>query len=80
MICANTYKDLGRFEEAMLDYEKAIELKPDFQDAHLNYSIVLLMLGKFERGWEEYEWRLHSRKLEDPEFQETAVGRQPHSQ
>ena len=49
----------------MIDYEKAIELKP-FQDAHLNDSIVLFMLGKFERGWEEKEWRCTAESWRTP--------------
>ena len=34
-------KNLGKLEEAELSYRKAIEIKPDFADAHLNHGKIL---------------------------------------
>lgn len=51
---------LGRHEEAMRCYERAIELNPNFAEAHYNLGIANLMLGNLERGFAEWEWRLHS--------------------
>ena len=35
----------------------------------MNYAILLLTLGQFDRGWEEYEWRLYDQKLENPVYE-----------
>ena len=42
---------------------------PDFKDVHVNYAILLFTLGQFDRGWEEYEWRLYDQKLENPVYE-----------
>jgi tetratricopeptide (TPR) repeat protein len=48
---------LGKHEEALDSCERAIELKPDYAQAHWNRSLVLLRKGRFEEGWKEYRWR-----------------------
>ena len=62
---AETFCNLGsllrqirRFDEALQMYQRAIALRPDFVEAHFNLSLVQLLLGDFENGWTEYEWRL----------------------
>ena len=41
---------LGKLKEAELSYRKAIELKPDFAEAHLNLGIVLKNLDKLKEA------------------------------
>jgi tetratricopeptide (TPR) repeat protein len=82
---------LGRYDEELDAYRRAIELKPDFVAVHVNLGVALrdlhrfddalrqfkkalsidtndagartnraqtnLLLGEFEHGWREYEWR-----------------------
>ena len=55
-----TLYELGQFDEALIHLEKAVELKPDYVDAHLNLSLGLLVVGNWERGWLEYEWRRYT--------------------
>ncbi|WP_158229030.1 tetratricopeptide repeat protein [Chitinimonas sp. BJB300] len=43
--------------EAQLAYKRAIELQYDCVEAHFNLSLVLLLSGRFEEGWKEFEWR-----------------------
>lgn len=38
-------------------YWAALRLKPDDVESHFQLSRALLMQGKFEQGWLEYEWR-----------------------
>ena len=56
-------KDLKRPAEALASYDKAIALKPDFAEAHWNQSLCLLLMGHFEQGLRQYEWR---KKLNEP--------------
>jgi len=50
--------DQGRFQEAIAAYSRAIELKPDSVEARCHLGELYLLLGDFERGWKEHEWRL----------------------
>ena len=43
-------KNQGNLEEAEISIRKAIELKPDFADAHLNFGNVLMALGSGEKA------------------------------
>jgi tetratricopeptide (TPR) repeat protein len=61
---ANAYYNLGvavtengQLDEAVDCYRKALQISPDFAYVHWNLSLVLLLLGNFEEGWKEYEWR-----------------------
>ncbi len=38
-------------------FRRALELAPDFPEAHFNLGLALLLEGDYERGWPEYEWR-----------------------
>ena len=38
-------------------YERAIELQPDYAQAHFNLGMTLLQLGDYRRGLAEHEWR-----------------------
>ncbi len=49
--------DLKRPEDALVSYNKAIELKSDYVEAYWNRSLCLLLMGRFEQGWRQYEWR-----------------------
>lgn len=51
---------MGHFAEAEACYRRAIALKPDLVDAHLNLGLLLLLHGRYEEGWREYEWHWRS--------------------
>jgi tetratricopeptide (TPR) repeat protein len=44
-------------DPAIAAFRKAIELKSDFSIAHFNLGIALLLAGRFDQGWPEYECR-----------------------
>ena len=48
-------KDLGKLEEAVEAYTKAISLKPDFADANYNMGVVLQEQGKLDEAIEAYK-------------------------
>ncbi len=47
----------GKLNEAIAAYQKALDIDPEYAEIRRNLSVPCLMLGDFERGWEEYEWR-----------------------
>jgi tetratricopeptide (TPR) repeat protein len=49
----------NHFDDALTAYGRVMELDPNNAEAHWNRSQLLLTLGDFRRGWEEYEWRWH---------------------
>jgi tetratricopeptide (TPR) repeat protein len=67
---ATTLKDSGRLAEAVAHYEQALRLKPDYAEAHTNLGIARLLLGDFERGWPEYEWRWRREPASAPAFRQ----------
>lgn len=52
-----TLYSLNRPEEALASFDKAIELDPTSAAARVNRSHALLLCGRFDIGWREYEWR-----------------------
>ena len=52
----------GRLESAMDCYEQALSFDQEDVPAHLNRAAIWLLGEDYERGWEEYEWRLRSRE------------------
>ena len=44
-------------EQSIACAESALLMSPDLAGAHFALAEALLMLGRMERGWEEYEWR-----------------------
>lgn len=51
------YYERNQYREALECYQAAIELKPDLAQAHFNMAQCQLLLGDFEHGWQENEWR-----------------------
>jgi tetratricopeptide (TPR) repeat protein len=60
------HAEQGRLTEAMASYEQALRLRPDYAEAHVNLAQVWFLLGDFERGWSEYEWRWKQRGISPP--------------
>jgi tetratricopeptide (TPR) repeat protein len=54
---AATLIQLRRLGEAEASIEEALRREPDNVDAHWNRAFLLLLQGRYEEGWREYEWR-----------------------
>lgn len=54
---ATALQALGRIAESESDCRKALTLAPDFAAAHWNLALNLLLQGRYQEGWPEYEWR-----------------------
>jgi tetratricopeptide (TPR) repeat protein len=50
-------RDLHRFDDALLQFKKALSIDPNDAGARTNRAQTNLLLGEFEHGWREYEWR-----------------------
>jgi Tfp pilus assembly protein PilF len=57
----NALRSLRRPREALLCYEKARTLRPDYDEARWSESMCRLLMGDFENGWRQYEWRWKQR-------------------
>ena len=51
----NALYDLGRYEEAIVSYDKALEIKPDLHEAWYNRGIALGNLGRLEEAIASYD-------------------------
>ena len=70
---ANVLQSEGKYPEALSYYSKAIQVEPFYHEAIFSRSLLYLLLGKFEQGWQDYEhrWQLHGvkkRKFKVPEW------------
>jgi tetratricopeptide (TPR) repeat protein len=59
----NALKELCRFDEALASYDRAVTLRPNLADGHFSAALCRLMLGDFERGWQQHEWRWDTAQL-----------------
>jgi tetratricopeptide (TPR) repeat protein len=50
-------RDMRHYDEALRLLKKAISLDPEHAGARTNRAQINLLLGNFEHGWREYEWR-----------------------
>ena len=48
---------MHQLEPALLNYEQALRLNPNYAEANWSKSYVLLLLGRYNEGWPLYEWR-----------------------
>jgi tetratricopeptide (TPR) repeat protein len=58
--------DKTQFQEAVSAFRRAIELAPGYGGAHLNLAMFHLLLGDFEAGWREHEWRWAANNIPRP--------------
>jgi hypothetical protein len=65
-------KDCGQHEEALACLRRGLALKPAHSEIRKNLGIHLLLLGRYEEGWAEYEHRLFcpplARKFSKPRW------------
>jgi Flp pilus assembly protein TadD len=50
-------REVGRLDEAVETLERAIQLQPDYAEAHWDLAFARLLQGDFTSGFAEYEWR-----------------------
>jgi tetratricopeptide (TPR) repeat protein len=50
-------KGQRRFDEALACIDQALRQQPAQPQIHINLALLRLLLGDWEQGWAEYEWR-----------------------
>ncbi len=55
--CATALQAMGKIAEAETVCRRAVRLDPAFAAGHWNLALNLLLQGRYEEGWQEYEWR-----------------------
>jgi Tfp pilus assembly protein PilF len=53
----NLMQDKHDLESALKYYDAALRLDPKLAHARYSRATTLLAMGRFEEGWQEYEWR-----------------------
>ena len=46
-----------KVDQAVADFNRAVAIRPNDAHARYNRSLELLLVGDFEQGWKEHEWR-----------------------
>ena len=49
------------WQGAIHAYGQALAINPSHPTTHFNHSLLQLLLGDYERGWKEYEWRFRQK-------------------
>ncbi len=52
----------GDLETAEAAFRRALLIAPDLPEGHLCLSLLLLLTGRFQEGWEHFEWRWQTRQ------------------
>ncbi|WP_160286237.1 tetratricopeptide repeat-containing glycosyltransferase family protein [Pseudomonas knackmussii] len=61
-------EQVARYREAFEAYAKVLRLDPDHVATHNNLALLMLRLGEFEQGWQQYEWRWAEVQKEHNQF------------
>jgi len=66
----NGLRAQGNLALSVSCYEQAMKLKPDNPQIYLSRAMSWLQMGDFERGWDEFEWRLKCKEYAIPAFEQ----------
>lgn len=66
VVLASCYQALGLVDEAMSACNAVLADAPEHAEAHWNKSLLLLLNGDYQQGWQEYEWRWKKRNFSSP--------------
>jgi tetratricopeptide (TPR) repeat protein len=58
----------GEMDEAMACYQQLIDLNPENPEARMARALAWLLMGDYEHGWPEYEWRWRTKEFGPPPY------------
>ena len=56
---------LKRFDDALTSYDQALKVRPHYGEVRYNTALNRLLVGDFNRGWEQHEWRWETARLKN---------------
>lgn len=62
------YGKKGDLSTAIMWHQKSLDVSPDDADGHYNMGISLLLDGRLQEGFQEYEWRLRRSDFPKPGY------------
>jgi len=74
----NAVLEQGHLQEALTCYQRTLQILPDCAEAHLNIGIAKLLLGEWDNGWIEYEWRWKVKTATQPVFAQPSWKGEPY--
>ena len=57
MLLGIVYQEKKQFDLSIKSFKTCIDIMPDYPEAHINLGLCYLLVGDYENGWREYEWR-----------------------
>ena len=51
----NAYARMNLYNQAIVEYKKALEIDPDYSQAHFNLGFIYHKQGRFDEAAKEYE-------------------------
>lgn len=68
LLKANILLNLHRSDAAFAAYDEAVNTDPDYAEAHYHRGSALLLHGKLEAGWRDFEhrWKVQARASDKP--------------
>jgi tetratricopeptide (TPR) repeat protein len=54
---------MARPDLAVVSYNHAIAINPALSAAYFNRALALLLLGEYQQGWADYEWRWRNERI-----------------
>ncbi len=53
----NAWQEIGRLDAAIAAYDTALAVRPNYPEARWNRALSLLLAGRYQEGWIDYEAR-----------------------
>jgi tetratricopeptide (TPR) repeat protein len=73
----NALREQGKLNEAVTSFQQALCHNPHHAEAHRNLALTLLLLGNFDQGFSEYEWRWQCKEFVPKRFRQQSWGGAP---
>ncbi len=74
MLLGIVYQEKKQFDLSINSFKKCIEIMPDYAEAHINLGLCYLLIGDYDNGWREYEWRRKLFKTDEDKLQKEWTG------
>ena len=74
MLLGCVYQEKKQFDLSVKSFKTCIDIMPEYAEAHINLGLVYLLVGDYDNGWREYEWRRKLIKHESDQLSKEWTG------